>query len=260
MNIITHNNKNYRLDLAGKRLTMLDARFYFDETGTPVPSVTTILDCYPKGAAFFEWLKKNGQDSDEIRDEAVRKGSRVHAMTERYDLGEEVSLLTENGDISMNLNEWNMFEKYVSFRDRFQPTISSIELNMVSSKLGYAGTLDRIIELNGKTILLDIKTSGAVYPHYWLQLAAYEQLLAEAEAQGQNPIDQRAILWLNAKTKTDGKGDAIQGIGWQLLFDPNPADYSLSIFKNVHELWKAEYGTLAPRMNSYQLSHQFKPQ
>ena len=140
MNIITHNNRNYALDLTGKRITFLDSRFYFDETGTPVPSVTTILDCYPKGAAFFEWLKKNGTDSDEIRDEAGRKGSRVHAMTEKYDLGEEVSLLTENGDIAMNLNEWNMFEKYVSFRDRFKPSISSIELNMVSSKLGYAGT------------------------------------------------------------------------------------------------------------------------
>jgi hypothetical protein len=256
--IISQGAKNYLLDLTGKRITFLDSRFYFDETGTPVPSVTTILDCYPKGAAFFEWLKKNGTDSDEIRDEAGRKGSRVHAMTERYDLGEEVSLLTPDGDISMNLAEWNMFEKYVSFRERFQPTISSIELNMVSSNLGYAGTLDRIIELNGKTILLDIKTSGAVYPHYWLQLAAYEQLLAEA--QGQNPIDQRAILWLNAKTKTDGKGDVIQGPGWQLLFDPNPAGYSLNVFKNVYELWKAEYGTISPRKSSYALSHQFKPQ
>lgn len=251
--IIQHNNRNYSLDLTGRRITMLDARFYFDETGTPVPSVTTILDCYPKGAAFFEWLKKNGVDSDDIRDEAGRKGSRVHAMTERYDNGEEVSLLTDDGEIGMSLAEWGMFEKYVEFRNRFPAQIISVEQNVVSSKLGYAGTLDRIIELNGKTILLDIKTSGAVYPHYWLQLAAYEQLLTDAR--GYNPIDATAILWLNAKTKKDGKGDAIQGKGWQLLFDPNPDGHAYKTFQNVHELWKHEYGDMVPRQVSYSLSH-----
>lgn len=256
--VITHNSRNYLLDLTGRRITFLDSRFYYDEIGTPVPSVTTILDAYPKGPAFFEWLKKNGSDSDEIRDEAGRKGSRVHAMTERYDKGEEVSLLTEDGEIGMSLTEWAMFERYVEFRERFKPTILDIEMNMVSSKLGYAGTLDRIIELNGKTILLDIKTSGAVYPHYWLQLAAYERLVTEAK--GYNPFDATAILWLNAKTKTAGKGDAIQGAGWQLLFDPNEDGHSYQTFQNVFALWKHEYAGMAPRQNSYQLSHQFNHQ
>lgn len=255
MQIIEHNNRNYIIDLTRGIITMLDSRFYFDETGTPVPSVTTILDCYPKGAAFFEWLKKNGVDSDDIRDEAGRKGSRVHAMTERYDKGEEVSLLTKDGEIGMSLSEWNMFEKYVEFRDRFPLDIIAIEQNVVSSKLGYAGTLDRIITLNGKKILIDIKTSGAVYPHYWLQLAAYERLLTDA--QEDNKIDARAILWLNAKTKTEGKGDAVQGKGYQLLFDPNPEGHSLKTFQNVHELWKHEYGGMVPRQVSYSLNHKY---
>ncbi len=252
--LLTQKNKHYALDITGRKITFLDSRFYYDDNGTPLPSVTTILDAYPKGPAFYEWLKKNGTDSDEIRDEAGRRGSRVHDMTERFDRGEQVSLLTEDGDISMSLNEWAMFERYVEFRERFNPTILEIEQNIVSSKLGYAGTLDRIMTLNNQTILVDIKTSGAIHPHYWLQLAAYEQLLTASR--GYNPIEGVAILWLNAKTRTSGKGEAIQGQGWQLLFDPNPEEHALKAFRNTFELWKHEYGTMAPRQHSYQLSHQ----
>ncbi len=52
-------------------------------------------------------------------------------------------------------------------------------MNVISELMGYAGTLDRIINLNGKRILVDIKTSNAIYDSYWLQLAAYRRLLVE---------------------------------------------------------------------------------
>lgn len=55
------------------RIEFLDSRFYQHANGNFYPSVTTILDAYPKSAAFYEWLKKAGEDADEIRDEAGRK-------------------------------------------------------------------------------------------------------------------------------------------------------------------------------------------
>jgi hypothetical protein len=76
-----------------KQLTFLDSRFYKTDDGGFVPSVTTILECYPKGAAYYNWLKENGKDSDEIRDEAGRRGSVVHKLTEDYDTGAEVQLV-----------------------------------------------------------------------------------------------------------------------------------------------------------------------
>ena len=234
-----------------KQLTFLDARFYQTQDGNYVPSVTHILDCYPKGAAYFNWLKENGKDADEIRDEAGRRGSVVHKLTEMYDAGEEVNLVNQYGSIDYKINEWAMFERYVEFRKRFSFTTDCIELNIISKELGYAGTLDRVITIDGKKILLDIKTSNAIYPSYWLQLAAYRSLLLNSLGQ---QVDSVAILWLNAKTRTEGKKGDIQGIGWQLITKEDSSK-DLELFNATHQLWIAENGTSKPKQLTYQITH-----
>ena len=234
-----------------KQLTFLDSRFYQTQDGGFVPSVTTILEAYPKGAAYFNWLKENGKDADEIRDEAGRRGSVVHKLTEMYDLGEEVNLVNPNGSIDYKLNEWAMFERYVEFRKRFSFTTNCIELNIIGKDLGYAGTLDRVITLDGKKILLDIKTSNAIYPSYWLQLAAYRSLLLNSLGK---QVDSVAILWLNAKTRTEGKKGDIQGIGWQMITKEDTSK-DLELFNATHQLWIAENGTSKPKQLTYQITH-----
>jgi hypothetical protein len=239
-----------------KQLTFLDSRFYSTEDGGFVPSVTTILECYPKGAAYYNWLKENGKDADEIRDEAGRRGSVVHKLTEFYDAGYEVSLINPQGQIEYKLNEWAMFERYVNFRSRFQFVTDSIELNIISKELGYAGTIDRIIDMDGEKILLDIKTSNAIYPSYWLQLAAYRSLLMNKAGIRVNKV---AILWLNAKTRTEGKKGDVQGIGWQLI-TKDDTDKELELFNATLNLWAAENTTSKPKSLTYQISHKWNAQ
>jgi hypothetical protein len=239
-----------------KQLTFLDSRFYSTEDGGFVPSVTTILECYPKGAAYYNWLKENGKDADEIRDEAGRRGSVVHKLTEFYDAGYEVSLINPQGQIEYKLNEWAMFERYVNFRSRFQFVTDSIEMNIISKELGYAGTIDRIIDMDGEKILLDIKTSNAIYPSYWLQLAAYRSLLMNKAGIRVNKV---AILWLNAKTRTEGKKGDVQGIGWQLI-TKDDTNKELQLFNATLNLWAAENTTSKPKSLTYQISHKWNAQ
>lgn len=253
--IIKQGNKNLLIN--GNQLTFLDTRFYVTESGDYVPSVTTYLEAYPKNAAFFEWLKKVGDDADEIRDEAGRKGSVVHGLTERYDNGEEISLLDDNGYIGYKLNEWAMFEKYVEFRTRFNTNIIHTELNLVSEVYKMGGTIDRVMTIEGKLYLLDIKTSNAVQPHYWLQLAAYQSLLLEK--QPGLKLDGVAILWLNAKTRTEGKKGAIQGKGWQLCTceDGTEMIKYWNRFKACQTLWLAENEDSKPRQLTYSITHKY---
>jgi hypothetical protein len=246
---------NYTIDTHSKQITFLDNRFYQTESGSYVPSVTTIGDAYPKGPEYFAWIKKVGEDADTIRDEAGRRGSIVHELTEKYDAGEEISLLSDTGRIGFKLSEWAMFERYVDFRSRFELEILMSEFNIINEKLGYAGTLDRVVEMGGKKILLDIKTSNAIYPFYWLQLAAYKKLY-ESIGLESGGIDEVAILWLNAKTRTTGSKGAIQGIGWQLVTrEKDLMQRDIDMFEATHKLWLAENGTMQPKKLQYQLTH-----
>lgn len=245
--------QNYIIKKEFNRLELLDARFYMTKDGEKFPSVTTILDAYPKGPQFYEWLKTQGNNADEILEEAGRLGSVVHGLTEEYDLGNEVSLLNAVGEPQYKLSDWNFFERYVEFRERFDADILFTELNLCSSELKFGGTLDRIIRLNGRNILLDIKTSNYIHNHFWLQLAAYDQLFAEFYPDVK--IDDTAILHLKAKTRTEGKGDAIQGKGWQLLFSPKSRTHYWNLFKSVQKTWIEEFGDMVPKQTYYNLTH-----
>jgi hypothetical protein len=240
------------IDMQARQLTMLDARFYYAE-GSFFPSVTTILEAYPKDAAYFKWIKEVGTDADTIRDEAGRRGSVVHDLTERYDNGEEVSLLNINGNLQFKMSEWSMFERYVDFVTRFKPDYIMNEQNFVSPALGYAGTIDRLAWLDGKLTLIDIKTSNNIHDSYWLQLAAYAALVHNMT---DFQIEQYCILHLNAKTRTNGTKGAVQGIGWQLLKkDLMEAGQDYELFLVTKKLWEAQNKDAKPRQVSYTLTH-----
>lgn len=236
------------------RIEFLDSRFYMHANGNFYPSCTTILDAYPKSAAFYEWLKKQGEDADEIRDEAGRKGSTVHQLAEDYDNGMEITILNQYGEAQYKQIEWAMVERYVEFRTRFpEYELLVNEVHYISPTLGFAGTLDRVFLLNGKRILVDLKTSNALHNHYWLQMAAYKALWDEVNPD--ETIDEIRVLWLNARTRTEGAKKTVQGIGWQLKEPEYGIDHYWKLFNNVFQTWQEENRTLKPRNTSYQLTH-----
>jgi len=236
----------------GNQITFLDQRYYVMD-GVYCPSISTILEAYPKGPEFYKWLKETGEDSDRIKEQAGAQGSNVHKMTENYDQGLLVSLLDLGGHQTWTVKEWAMFSRYVEFRAQIGETmkIHAIEMQVLDIELMEAGTLDRYVTIGEKNLLLDIKTSNNIYDSYWLQLAAYRRLFER-----RNPeikIDAVGIVWLNAKTRgTQPK--KIQGNGWQLLLreDSSP---DLELFECTKKLWMAQNKNIMPRETSYQLTY-----
>lgn len=244
---------NLMIDVSRKQLTYLDSRYYFDEEGNYLPSVTTILSAYPKGPEYYMWLKKVGMDADDIRDDAGKRGSTVHHLTELYDAGEEVSLFNDLGGMRFSQSEWSMFRKYTEFSEKFPHKILLMEQTIMCSSLGFAGTIDRIIEINGKKLLIDIKTSSSIWESYWLQLAAYRKMY-EKEIGG--TVDGSAILWLNAKTRGESKKGAIQGEGWQLVIrDEKESHVDWELFCHTFILWGKQNGDDRPRNLTYKTSY-----
>jgi len=236
--------------LKGNQITFLDNRFY-EVNGVFVPSVTTILQAYPKDAGFYKWLKEVGNDADAIRDAAGERGTTVHNLTERLDEGLEVNLLDEGGKQQFTMQEWAMVGRYVEFRQRFPLQILASEMQLISTEIGEAGTLDRYVEIDGTRMILDIKTSNQLYDHYWLQLAAYKRLF---EATSGQKVDAVGIIWLNAKTRTNGTKGAIQGEGWQLLTKEDTS-HDIELYEATKMLWKAQNSGLTPKNITYNLTH-----
>jgi hypothetical protein len=82
------------------------------------------------------------------------------------------------------------------FREDFDVEILGVEVKM-ASKLGFAGSIDRIAELKGKSALLDIKTREFKPVQDVLQTAAYKYGWEEMTGQ---KLSKRVIVSLN----TDG--------------------------------------------------------
>jgi hypothetical protein len=248
--------KHYKL--TGNQLTATDGRFYWNEQrGAWVPSVTTVLDAYPKPYALLQWMKEVGAKADDVIIAAGKRGTSVHNMTEAYDRGEEVTLMNDAGHLNCSLEEWAMFERWVEFSRTVGPTWSEIERQYIGDE--YAGTVDRVGYVPGVGhCLIDIKTSNGIWDTYWLQLAAYHQLVRSQRSADLHAIQAVGILWLNAKTRGPGRGGAIQGAGWQLVTLPvGPAvTEQMDTFRAVQHLWKAGKDfAKAPRETVYTIRH-----
>ncbi len=72
-----------------KQITLPDSRYY-RRNGEYYPSVTYVLNSYPKGRHFEDWLKKVGYSADWIVKKASQEGTAVHLLIEKYFEGKEV--------------------------------------------------------------------------------------------------------------------------------------------------------------------------
>lgn len=153
---------------------------YLTTDGTRVPGATTVLGkCKdPGGLMHWAWkLGTEGKDYREERDAAAGIGHVVHGWidadirgTERepHDLSDD--------DLARATEAWGAYERW---RDAYAPEIVETETPLVSDEHRFGGTFDALAKLAGRVVILDWKTSNAVYGDYLAQMGAYRLLLRE---------------------------------------------------------------------------------
>jgi hypothetical protein len=158
--------------------------------GTRVPSVTTYLGILGK-PALIDWawqLGVQGLDYKKVRDQSGDTGTLVHYLVLCYLTKQEPSLEDyTQGEISTSILPMSKFDDWKQ-QHELAPVLT--ETPLVSESYRYGGTPDFYGTVDGKLTLLDFKTSGAIYPENFYQLAAYKQLLEEAG----HTVDEVAIL------------------------------------------------------------------
>ena len=128
----------------------------YRHNGKVVPSVTQIL----KDLGFI--------DDEWFTEESRNRGNNVHRACELLDNG-NLDWLSVSDEIR------GYVAAYESFLSESKCGILEVEQRLFNENLFVAGTVDRIIKLNGRTTVLDIK-SGAHQKWWKYQVAGYARM------------------------------------------------------------------------------------
>ena len=224
-----------------KQVNVLDSRFYRRE-GNYYPSVTSVLNYFPKNQFFHAWLKDVGHNSEIIANKAAGEGTQVHHAVDAFLNGEEITWIDEFGNAKYNLDVWRMILKFADFWNTHKPELIATEYHLFSDEHKYAGTADLVVRMFDNIWLLDLKTSNSLHTSYDLQLAAYATAWNETHDE---KVTHTGILWVKANTRSEGKGDKIQGKGWELKF-VNDIEKNFKMFKNIYEIYTLENPNFKP--------------
>jgi hypothetical protein len=224
-----------------KQITLPDSRYY-RRNGEYYPSITYVLQYYPKGKYFEDWLKQVGFSADHIVRKASEEGTQVHNMIENYLNGKELTFLDEYDNPRYNPDVWQMFIKFVDWWEEYKPTLIEAEVHLFSDKYKVAGTCDLVCELNGELWVIDFKTSNHLQTTYDLQTAVYAQCFEECFGK---KVDRTGILWLKSSKRGPAKGK-MQGKGWEMYESSRSKEENLDIFQTVKLLFDLENQNPSP--------------
>lgn len=192
----------------------------YEFNGIEYPSVTTITGILDK-PALVQWaancavdyvagnldrLKSENVHEGEavlsearsahktVKDEAAGNGTMVHRVIELYINHEPYEYLLATAEAK------TAFSAFLSWEDKNHVLWEKTECEVLSKKHGYAGRFDAIATINGHRYLVDFKTSKGIWDEMKYQLCAYRQAYNEMLEEGQEPIDNIAILHLDKET------------------------------------------------------------
>jgi hypothetical protein len=152
---------------------------YKNKDGKRIPSVTTVLNILNK-PALLSWAWQcgcDGLDYRKVRDDAADVGTLAHYLILCHLKNESPDLTEYAPDVIQRAE--NALIQYWDWEKENPVTPLLIEEPLISEMYQYGGTIDCLAQLNGELILIDHKTSKAIYKEMFYQLAAYRQLLKE---------------------------------------------------------------------------------
>ena len=141
-----------------ERVDLDSGRHYLDSTGTPVPSVTTILsNTSTKSEGIEKWRQRVGDiEADRVIKQSTDIGTAVHEALEAYLKKEEWDIF----DISIsdqNISK-KISQKFIADGLKAIDEIWGLEVGLILDGL-YAGTADCIGLVNGIPSIIDFKTA-----------------------------------------------------------------------------------------------------
>jgi len=169
---------------------------YFLPDGSRIPGTTTVIGRFKDSGGLLQWAFKQGQSGAshlyEQAEKAADIGTLAHSMVEKHINGEDAMTVLNGAAEDMKDKATNAYKQFVSWANQSKVELLSKyqEIQLVSPTHKFGGTPDAIGKIDGQIVLLDWKTSNAVYQDYLIQLAAYGHLMTHGLVMGTwEPLD-----------------------------------------------------------------------
>lgn len=247
------------------RATSLDERFYIktlkdNPNGFSdykfYPSSTWITAYYHKGVELIKWIAKNGYNESELlKKEAGKKGSKTHYACADLMIGEKVNIDSKYTNKITGEQEELTVEEYtnvISFgewADITKPEVLAIEQTAFNEEHQYAGTIDYILRIDGQVWIVDLKTSKSIWPPAKLQVSSYSHL--EIDLKSRQITEEE---WKNRKL-------AILQIGYTKnkfkKYKFTEIEDKFDVFLSTKAIWANENANVSPKQIEYPTSLQF---
>ena len=231
------------------QVTIADERWYYFESEDPKtklpihefdPSVTWIASFYPKGVEFYKWLANKGwSEAEAIKSAAGGKGSKVHyAIT---DLLNDNQITMEDKYLNptteqleeLTLEEWECLIAFQRWYEAVKPKTIANEFVVRNKKIGYAGTVDYMCEIDGQVYIVDFKTGQYIWPEYNLQISAYKHALPKEQQDVK-----LAVLQVGYKRNKNG-------------YKFTEIDDKFDLFLAARQIWSNEVSQKMPLVKDY---------
>jgi len=151
--------------------TYIPASKYISKKGHNLPRVTSVINEMIHSDVLMYWANSLGFKGTRYKDfmsEAAKAGTEAHHRIELF--------LKDKLDSTDNIPYLGFKEWYYNIMNGghiFEVLGSEVELTCE----WYAGTCDAVVAIDGRNFLIDFKTSNHVTYKYFLQLAAYKNIL-----------------------------------------------------------------------------------
>lgn len=127
---------------------------------------------------YWAWdLGMQGIDYRKYTDEMASIGTLVHKRIEDHIKGIETDF-ADYTPTQVKISDVG-FNKFLEWEQENNPQYLRSELMLSSAKYRYGGTVDLYARIGEKYVLIDFKTSKAIYDDQFCQVSAYAQLLRE---------------------------------------------------------------------------------
>lgn len=221
----------------------LDPDRWYEYDGRYYPSVTWILESYPKDIGFHIWLSnlKDWDEGRQILRKAGDRGSKVHAGIEKLLRNESVrydDFMPGHTD-QFSPEEWTYLLAFINFYEDYPLTVQNLEETIINNDPMFGGTADfrGLMSLykdnQPEETVLDWKTSSAIYPTHLMQVSAYAKSLDYQWA---------GIVRLGSRHKR----------AYELkILDLEQIEYYYNLFLNVYEIWKDQNQGAEPRYKEF---------